>query len=287
MKRIKYCVRGLAFASATREWFAFLQTPEMAFIVKNNPCLYHKLQRPYLNRTLNTAGRLATLKEHYQFIISYFPVSLIEEVHVFPGKLLVELALEKAGRLELRLTSCGMQKEGDLMIFLSEGDSGRRIATLSFSFCKCGENDKEIFIGGLQGDKATSEDQVVTITRGLYGLRPKALLFYALQQLAASWGITRLWAVSDDMHIYRHYQTRRNVAASYDEFWAECGGVRSTNGFFDLPVAFVPREISTIRVNKRQMYRRRYAMLEKMAEQIRDYISGREFSREEALVNAA
>jgi uncharacterized protein len=76
------------------------------------------------------------------------------------------------------------------------------------------------------------------------------------------------------LHIYRHFQTRRNLAASYDEFWAECGGAHDAEGIFDLPVAFIPREIPSIRANKRQMYRRRYAMLEGITEQIHANVLG-------------
>jgi uncharacterized protein VirK/YbjX len=148
------------------------------------------------------------------------------------------------------------------------------MATLSFSIWKYEADRKEIFIGGLQGNKETSEEAVVAATRGLHGLRPKALLVYVLQQLAVHWKITGLRAVSNEMHIYRHFQTRRNVAASYDAFWIECGGAAAPDGIFDLPVAFVPREISTIRVNKRQMYKRRYAMLEGMAAEIKARLSG-------------
>jgi uncharacterized protein VirK/YbjX len=114
---------------------------------------------------------------------------------------------------------------------------------------------------------------IVAVTRALYGIRPKALVFYVLQQLATCWGITHLRAVSDDAHIYQHFQKRVDLAASYDEFWPDCGGVKGPDDLFDLPVAFAPREIASIRVNKRQMYRRRYAMLEQIAEQIRTRVA--------------
>ncbi len=276
IKRAKYCARGLVFARYTQEWFEFLNTRELALIVKNNPCLYHKLQRPYLNRTLNTGARLEALKQHYQFILTHFPAPLREEVYVAPGKLLVALPVKNVGTVEVRLACSGMQKEGDLMIVLRNRESKKPITTLSFSVWKCGPDGKEVFIGGLQGDKATNEDVIVAVTRSLYGLRPKALLVFVLQQFAALWGITRLRAVSDSMHIYRHYQTRRDVAASYDPFWAECGGIQGPDEIFDLPVAFVPRDISTLRVNKRQMYRRRYAMLEQIAEEVRNQMSNHE-----------
>ena len=62
IKRAKYCLRGLAHARRTAECFEFLQTPELAGIVKNHPYLFHKLQRPYLYRTLKTGDGLKRLK---------------------------------------------------------------------------------------------------------------------------------------------------------------------------------------------------------------------------------
>jgi uncharacterized protein len=75
--------------------------------------------------------------------------------------------------------------------------------------------------------------------------------------------------VSDSNHIYQHFQKRKALQTSYDEFWLECGGTLSADGMFDLPATFVSREIATLKVNKRQMYRRRYEMLADLAEKIR------------------
>ena len=274
VKRAKYCLRGLAFAPYTSEWFEFLEKPKLTFIIQNHPALFHKLQRPYLNRTLNTAERLDALKQHYLFILDQFSQSLTEEVYTPSGKLLLELPIEEIGTLELRLVCSKMQKEGDLTLCLANKETASGIATLSFSISKWQKQHKEVFIGGLQGNKETDERTVVAITRDLYGLRPKALLFYIVQRLATHWGVGHLRAVSDDLHIYRHFQARRNVVASYNQFWDECGGALAPDGIFDLPAAFVPREISAIRANKRQLYRRRYAMLEGINHQLIARLSG-------------
>jgi uncharacterized protein VirK/YbjX len=194
---------------------------------------------------------------------------MIEQVFSPAGLSLANFQTEKAGILELRLVSGKMQKEGDLTICLMNRQSADPISTLSFSIWKYDAGHKEMFIGGLQGDKHISKETIVSLTRGLHGLRPKALLFYTLQQLGACWDITRLEAVSDNLHVYRHFQSHRNVSAVYDDFWIECGGALTPEGTFDLPAAFVSREISSIRVNKRQMYKRRYAMLNEIAGQIR------------------
>lgn len=121
----------------------------------------------------------------------------------------------------------------------------------------------------MQGNKrANDKDAVVAITRGLHGLRPKALLLFALQELAGIWGIARLRAVSDANHIYRHWQKQRPVAASYDQWWLESGGRLAADGMFDLPVAFLPREIASLKANKRLLYRRRYQQMAEIAAQI-------------------
>jgi uncharacterized protein VirK/YbjX len=269
-KQVKHCARGVAFFSESNEWFELLQMPELADVVRNHPYLFQKLQRPYLNRTLNTRQRLEALKQHYRFVATRFSPAIKQEIYATPGKLLARLPLEKVGNFGLRLSCSRQEKEGDLVIGLVNMDAGVVLFTLAFSITRFEVEPKEIFIGGLQGNKrANDKALIISITRGLHGLRPKALLLFALQQLAAIWGITRLRAVSNDMHIYRHWQKRKHLAANYDEWWIESGGKLANDGIFDLSVTFMPRKISTLKVNKRQIYKHRYIMLAEIADQIR------------------
>ena len=268
LKQAKHCARGLAFYSASNEWFHLLQQPELALAARNHPYLFQKLQRPYLNRTLKTRQRLEALQQHYRFVIAHFPPELKWEVYGSPGKILATLPLEGVGHLGLHLSCSRQEKEGDLVIGLVNMVSRVTLFTLAFSITRYETEPMEIFIGGLQGNKrANDKDLIIAITRGLHGLRPKALLLFALQELAAIWGVTRVRAVSDAMHIYRHWQKRKNLATSYDEWWIESGGELAGDGMFDLPARFIPREIATIKVNKRQMYKRRYLMLTKISNQ--------------------
>ena len=262
-------MRGLVFASETKAWFKLLETPELAVVAGNHPYLFQKLQRPYLNRTLNTRQRLQALVQHYRFVAARFSPAMREAVYATPGRLLVRLPLAGVGNFGLRLSCSRQEKEGDLVIGLVNLDAGLVMATLAFSITHFETEPGEIFIGGLQGNKrANDKELIIAVTRGMYGLRPKALLLFALQQLAAVWGITRLRAAGDATHIYRHWQKRKQVAASYDEWWLESGGTLAADGMFDLPAAFIPREISTLKASKRQMYKRRYLMLAEITSQI-------------------
>ena len=273
LKRAKYFVRGLLFARQTRAWFAELQTPVMSQLVRQHPYLFHKLQRPYLHRRLRTRHRLAALQQHYSFVTNRLTPALLAGIYAPAGMRLAKLHAGAAGNLELRLSSSQREKEGDLMIALQSTDSGAVWFTLSFSVVQSAAGEPEIFIGGLQGDKCADKHGIVALTRGMHGMRPKALLWFTLQQLAACWGINHVRAVSDALHVYRHFQKKRILSASYDAFWLECAGRLAADGLFDLPVVFVARESASLKANKRPMYKRRYAQLSDLAEQIKTRIS--------------
>ncbi len=269
LKQAKHCVRGLAFARLTSEWFEILQRPELRLVAAHHPYLFQKLQRPYLNRTLNTRQRFRALREHYQFVVTEFSAVVRQEIYATPGKLLATLLLEGVGEYGLRLSCSRQEKEGDLLIGLVNLDTGVALFTLAFSVTQWEIATREIFIGGLKGNKkACDKEVVIALTRAMHGLRPKALLVFALQILAGVWGVTRLRAVSDRMHIYRHWRKRKRLASSYDAWWVESGGQLADDGNFDLPIRFIPREISLLKANKRTMYKRRYLTLAKIARQI-------------------
>jgi len=75
------------------------------------------------------------------------------------------------------------------------------------------------------------------------------------------------------LHVYRHFQKKRILSASYDAFWLACAGRLAADGLFDLPVVFIARESASLKANKRPMYKRRYAQLSDLAEQIKTRIS--------------
>ncbi|MDR3458243.1 MAG: DUF535 family protein [Verrucomicrobiae bacterium] len=269
-KRLKHCLRGLFFFRATRQWFNLLQRPGLDGLAWRHPHLFQKLQHPYLNRTLSTRQRLQALEQHYLFIANYLPAEVVDEIYDTPGRLLATVPLAGVGTLGLRLSRSQCQKEGDLAISLVNLEAGTRLFSLTFSVTQFAAEPRELFIGGLQGNKAANaKDLVIDITRGLHGVRPKALLLFALQELADAWGVTRIRAVSDANHIYQHWQKRKQLAASYDSWWLEAGGRLAADGMFDVPSHFIPRELSTIRANKRQLYRRRYLQLAEIAGQIK------------------
>jgi uncharacterized protein VirK/YbjX len=151
-------------------------------------------------------------------------------------------------------------------------DEQKQTPLFALSFCVSSwrASWREIFIGGLQDCKrANAREDVVAITRGLFGLRPKALLLFAVQQIATGWDMHNLRAVSNETRDLR--RRKQGIRADYDEFWIDSGGQLQADGNFTLPVVFTPRPLSEIKPNKRGMYRRRYQMLEELGEQIQQH----------------
>ena len=92
------------------------------------------------------------------------------------------------------------------------------------------------------------------------------LLLFLAQQLAEWVGATELRAVGDGETIYQHFQNRKTIETSYDTLWLESGGqVSAKDGCFDLPLRFVEKRREDIKVNKRRLYEKRYALLREVA----------------------
>ena len=277
LARVKYCVRGLLTPWRTTVWFSQLRSPALQELVRGHPRIHSKLQRPYLHRRVTLTQRLSVLREHYAFFTNSLDATQRRAVSSPAGLFLAELPASDPTRYSLRLRyDTQFEKEGELTLALQDSVLGEAIFTLSFTVT--GWNGKrgtrELFVGGIQGRKgANDRDEIVALTRSLHGLRPKALLVFAVQRLAEVWGIANLRAVGDSEHIYRHFRKRRAIQTSYDSFWEECQGGRDADGNFTLPARPVFRGIDAIPAHKRSLYRKRYALMELLGGQLQQAVT--------------
>ena len=266
--QLKFLVRGLMTPRLTADWFRLWQTPELSPLAQHHPRILMKLQRPYLHSGLSPKTRWKILRQHYSFALEHFSEFLWKQIATTTGFLLADLPATKAGHFSLRLAYDDIfEKEGELSVVLFAEEKQLPVFALTFCILTGQTGQPEIFIGGLQGYKAANErEYIVTITRAMFGLRPKALLLFALQQLATLWNIHHLRAVSNETRRLRRHKD--SIQADYDQFWRDSGGQLSAGGHFTLPADFVPRELATIRPNKRTLYRHRYEMLAKVSRSI-------------------
>jgi uncharacterized protein VirK/YbjX len=262
--RLKFLGRSLVSPWLTRDWLELWQTPKLLLLRQSHPRVLMKLQRPYLRRGLDAKEHWRILRQHYCFATKYFPAGAFGKIITSTG-----VRLAENGPFSLRLFYHNIfEKEGELSLLFYDERRKAMVFALSFCVSLCRPGRREIFIGGLQGFKTANErEYVVAVTREFFGLRPKALLVFALQQLAALWDVAAIHAVSNQTRNLRHRP--KHIQADYDQFWRESGAALEPDGNFTLPVAFVSRDLASIKPNKRTMYRRRYQMLDKLGEAIR------------------
>jgi uncharacterized protein len=223
---------------------------------------------PYQCAGWNPQTRFARIRSHYS------AVEKIGGVLDFPIDdriALLDLTQIYADFYAILEQPAWFMREGQLSLslFLNE----RRIYTLAFSLFEDG-NKLGAFIGAMQGrDIAGALDKYRELTKAAHGMRPRDLLFEIFRMFCAEIGVQTMQAVSEDFRHHkdkRYFGDRTKVSASYDEIWADRGGVRADATFYELKVYEPEKDLSTIPAKKRGMYRRRFELLRSLREQMHD-----------------
>lgn len=170
--------------------------------------------------------------------------------------------------LHLTLSLNDMSYHEGLWALSLRDDAGTRLYYLSFAF----RGERELLVPTLQGPGGQSEaarDTVRRLTKLAEGLRPPALLLAALRMLCDAWGVDRLLGIAPEHHVKGRWNLRgKRLRFDYTALWQEQCGTPSIDGHWRLPLAQAQRAMQDMPANKRAMYRRRYAMLDRMAVQI-------------------
>lgn len=257
----KYLLRALAsWPTATRWAHAVLSDPRLQALAMEDPYLLFRLQRPYQRASLPPETKLHWLREHFAWLAQHWPQQDVRDLHRGRVRLLAELSGSAAGGYGLQLGLAGDRygKEGELRLELTS--QGRPLMTAVFTVHRHG-TEHVINIGCLQG--AAGDDAALLIrqaTRDLHGLRPRHAVLLGVHAIAGHYRIRKVLGVPNDAHIYKaRRRTRSRVAANYDSFWREIGGVR-LGWHYEMQSPPARRQIEQIDSRKRALYRRRYAL---------------------------
>ena len=249
-------------------WYATLSdNPELAAALERFPEIQGAIYWPYIHSRWSVSKRLEVVASHYRCLDGRAKV-LACAVHRD-----VELAsLEREYRgLRLILDKARwFVREGEAVLNIFVGNE--RLFSLAFTLGA--EGGKLVtYVGALQGSNVRENWPVYReITKSLHRMRPRDLLVATLRLLCQELRVSKIYAISNN---FRHHQgayfgdcKAEKLLLNYDEVWAEHGGVRLNNGFFEIPVAPVYREISELPTRKRALYRRRYRMMDGVVDDI-------------------
>ncbi|WP_167348674.1 VirK/YbjX family protein [Proteus myxofaciens] len=254
--------------STIRYFHKLVSLDDFNKIIKIQPNLPAKIQRPYLHKFGNYETRGNDIINHYQ-IVHELSTKCKD---IFYSKEPVCISKYNGKNNEEFSIYCSpshFDREGELMLTLYMANIV--ISQLTFSFIKK-DNINIIFIGALQGAQKNIEHNVIQqATKASYGLFPKRIIIEALYSISTSCFVYDILAVTETSHVFNHFlyknKKRKKFLAVYSEFWNSIGGVPFYN-FYKLPEKIKRKNLDDIVSKKRSEYRKRYALIDQINDEI-------------------
>jgi uncharacterized protein VirK/YbjX len=225
-----------------------------------HPEIFHAMVTGFLAANLTVRDRVNRVIDHCK---------LVEEIGGIvdlQSEALVDLISHSSIDPRYRLTldqARWFLDEGLLVISLWDGID--RI--FSLSFCLASINGRRIaYVGGIQGRAESNVlDRYRRFSKAAYGMRPRDFLVEAFKGFCRALHIVEIHAVSNSNHRSLAWTSANPcsvIKLSYDEIWRERGGVSNGRGFFVVPTTATRRANNEIPAKKREVYRKRYLMLD-------------------------
>lgn len=222
------------------------------------------LFRPYVNRYWGIGDRMRAIEDHYRHLAD---TASVLDIGDNVCRKIASLELEQQTLRLAVYRPHWMPLEGEMGLNLYLGDN--RIYTVMFLLGDDGEGNTAMIVGCLVGWRNESaKDDFKALTKELHGVRPRDLILHMAKLVAAELGCTTLLCVSDDAHRGSHWLSSATKQASFDTYWNEHGGQLREDGFYAIPARITVKEHDEIPAKKRAQYKRRYAMLDSMRDQI-------------------
>ncbi|ELF1294347.1 DUF535 domain-containing protein [Salmonella enterica] len=271
--RLMYLLRCLINPfSSVRYYYELCSLQSINKILEIQPTLPAKIHRPYLHKGGMAGTRRKDIIGHYRFIQN---LPLKYQTFLFPNRdvLLTQFTGKKGEDFYIYCSSGGFDREGELMLSLCFNEIP--VARLSFSIIPTSKGHCA-FIGGLQGaPKEIGPDLIRDVTKSCYGLFPKRIVFEALCSLMSCCNITDILAVSEKSHVFKQlryrYKKRKFFVAKYSDFWESVAG-RPYGNLYQLPTFVERKSFNDLASKKRSEYRKRYALLDQIHEEIRSVL---------------
>ncbi len=270
--RAKFFLRSmLTPVSSGRHLHQIATCETLQKILPQQPTLPGKIHRPYLHLGLSVSQRVAAIHQHYRFVAQLKRDDLRKGMLSASGCELACFSGKDGENLTINLLCNGRcEREGEVNIVLN--CDGTTLGLLTFAINEC-DGQPQLTIGGLQGaHRETPHEFIRHATKACYGLFPKRILLEALMQLAAAMGITQIYAVRDGGHVFHclRYRLKKRALfhACYDEFWQSVSATAISRYLYQLPLSLPQKPLAEIASKKRAEYRRRYALLAQLHQQL-------------------
>lgn len=243
--------------------------------------LYELITRIFFYKDSTATERLDGIINHFDYIQNIFTDEAIQSMYsIDKDNLLDDVSRIKRGivvwqseELDMKAQlyyGAGQRKEGLLTLLLTLENQG--VYHANFRLGKGFNGEPAMWIGTIQGYK-DGLDNVKTVTKKMFGYRPKNFIMFLLRHIAVICKVESIYAVSDEgfyanTHLVRGHRAK---VAELNPLWEESGGVVcSDKRFFKIPLEEYRKPIEEIKSQKRSQYRKRYDLLDQYQEEVQE-----------------
>ena len=255
----------------------FEQSELLSKVAAGYPFVYEQATRAFFYWRSTFEERARLIQEHMQFLSARLNDDFMFKLYGDKKIELWRLPLDETLG-EMRLVMCaesGQRKEGLAAVMLNLSDD-TPVYQILFWIAKAGD-DWAMWIGAMQGPNVDDARELIKkITKKCHACRTKNLILYAAQAVARSFGLKKIFAVTNEgYYANNHLRRDRKLKTSFSDFWAEAGGTPTDDArFYELPLVETRKTAEEIPTHKRAQYRRRFALLDELDKSVAETLRG-------------
>ena len=268
-RALVFLVRGLLYWRQLQRLYKFFQeTEERCALYARNPFPMEQATRAffYAGSTVNT--RVKLIQEHYAYLEQKIePASFVALGYDTAYEIWRAPETDMTWHAYLKFAS-GQRKEGLLSVMMDV--DGEHLYQIIF-WIEQRDGQPTLVIGAMQGPNTeNAQDFVREMTKRAHRFRTKNLILYITQAVARALGIKRILAVSNaGYYANNHVRLDRKLKTDFGAFWEEVGGWETDDHrFYELPLVYPRKTMEEVPTRKRAVYRRRFAFLDAVDEEI-------------------
>jgi uncharacterized protein VirK/YbjX len=263
-KQFKFIFRSLPYLDNILKLNKLFNHKKLVDIISIHPTIFNKPFRKYLRCSIDTQSKFEYIHSHYSIVSNKFSKNTIDNIYSEKGINLAEIETKNLGKCIISLCYIpALGKEGELTLLLSNND--KEIYSLAFSFSNYNTSDTEIIISGIQSRSTISSDIIKQLTKELFGMRPRNILFFVIRILAKELNIPMIKAVETAEHISNcsHVNKTDKFKADYNHYWEEESDEK-IEYYYILRSNNTRKKIEDIASKKRSMYKKRFIMMDQI-----------------------
>lgn len=264
-------VRDKSYYEDLHKYFA--NYPYVDDFLNNNITFIDVLGRVFLFKNSKVQERYNAVITHFDMAPKYFNKEVMQAIYTHEN---VPYEFWRNDELELNaelVFLTGQKKEGFLTLIINY--QGEKLYNVNFRLAKGYDGEDAFVLGTIQGTPGGLKLTKV-VTKKMFGYRPKNLAIFFIRQLATALGINSLYAVSDEGFYANSHMIRFNRSKSvyFDDFFKELGGeiCPEDSRFFRIPLEETRKTYESAKTHKRNLYRKRYALLDEIIEQVNEKV---------------